>query len=88
MPGRSAPVKVERPTGRTTLTAAERSGGLWCVTGAKHQTVSDPTHVEAAKLLRRKHLDIARPAAQPEVEERCLADYDTALGLTDQHGVA
>jgi len=54
---------------------------LW----AKHQTVSDPAHVEAAKLLRRKHLDLARrprPSAEPEVEIRCLADYDAALGLT------
>jgi hypothetical protein len=57
---------------------------LW----AKHQTVSDPTHVEAAKALRRKHLEVARPAAAPEVEVRCLADYDTALGLTDHNGVA
>jgi transposase len=54
---------------------------LW----AKHQTVSDPAHVEAAKLLRRKHLNVTRhprPGVQPEVEIRCLADYDTALGLT------
>lgn len=57
---------------------------LW----ARHQTVSDPVHVDAAKLLRRNHLDIARPAAAPEVEVRCLADYDTALGLADQNGVA
>lgn len=52
---------------------------------AKHQTVSDPAHVEAAKLLRRKHLNVTRrprPSAEPEVEIRCLADYDTALGLT------
>jgi transposase len=63
---------------------------LW----AKHQTVSDPVHVEAAKLLRRKHLDLARTTteqhpstAQPDIEVRCLTDYDTALGLTDQ-GVA
>jgi transposase len=59
---------------------------LW----AKHQTVSDPAHVEAAKLLRRKHLDIARqprPAGQPDVEIRCLADYDTALGLDDLAGL-
>jgi hypothetical protein len=53
---------------------------LW----AKHQTVSDPTHVEAGKLLRRKHLDLARPTAQPDIEVRCLADYDAALGVTDQ----
>jgi len=63
---------------------------LW----AKHQTVSDPVHVEAAKLLRRKHLDVARPTSeqhpttvQPDVEVRCLTDYDAALGLTDE-GVA
>ena len=58
---------------------------LW----AKHQTVSDPAHVAAAKALRRNHLDVARPTAQPEVEVRCLADYDTALGLSDnEQGVA
>jgi transposase len=56
---------------------------LW----AKHQTVSDPVHVAAAKALRRKYLDVARRTAQPEVEVRCLADYDTALGLADE-GVA
>jgi transposase len=61
---------------------------LW----AKHQTVSDSDHVEAAKLLRRQHWDVARPTdrrptAVPDVEVRCLADYDTALGLTEQ-GVA
>jgi transposase len=53
---------------------------LW----AKHQTVSDPVHVEAAKLLRRKHLDVTRPTATPEVEVRRLTDYDTALGLADE----
>ena len=55
---------------------------------AKHQTVSDPAHVEAAKMLRRKHLEVARPTAAPEVEVRHLADYDTALGITDETVVA
>jgi transposase len=55
---------------------------------AKHQTVSDPAHVEAAKMLRRKHLEVARPTAAPEVEVRHLTDYDTALGLTDETVVA
>jgi hypothetical protein len=32
---------------------------------AKHQTISDPAHVEAAKLLRRKHLDLARQPHRP-----------------------
>jgi transposase len=57
---------------------------LW----AKHQTVSDPSHVEAAKLLRRKHLDLVRQTTQPDVETRRLADYDTALGLADEQAVA
>ena len=48
---------------------------------AKHQTISDPEHVEAATLLRRKRFDIVGPPAHVEVQQRCLADYDTLLGL-------
>jgi transposase len=49
---------------------------------AAHQTISDPEHVAAAKALRRHRIGLLRPAPEPEVEQRCLADYDTALGLT------
>jgi hypothetical protein len=31
--------------------------------------------------LRRDRLEIVRPVAEPDVEQRRLADYDTALGL-------
>ena len=55
---------------------------LW----ARHQTVSDPDHVAAAKALRRDRISLVRPVAAPEVETRCLADYDTALGLEDAEG--
>jgi transposase len=48
---------------------------------AKHQTISDPDHVQAAKLLRRQRFDVIGPPAHVEVEQRRLADYDTALGL-------
>ncbi len=48
---------------------------------ASHQTISDPEHVAAARALRRERLEIVRPAAEAEVEQRCLADYDTALGV-------
>jgi transposase len=48
---------------------------------AKHQTVSDPDHLESAKLLRRKHFDVVLPPTHVEVEQRCLADYDAVLGL-------
>ena len=52
---------------------------LW----AKHQTVSDPEHVAAATLLRRERIGLLRPVPEPEVQIRCLADYDTALGLDE-----
>jgi transposase len=49
---------------------------------ARHQTISDPEHVAAAKVLRRNRIGLIRPVPEPEVEQRRLADYDTALGLT------
>ena len=57
---------------------------LW----ATHQTVSDPTHVEAAKVLRRKRISAARSIPEPDVAIRCLEDYDTALGVDLDGGVA
>jgi transposase len=50
---------------------------------AWHQTISDPEHVAAAKLLRSQRGRVLRPAAEPQVQIRCLDDYDTALGLGD-----
>ncbi|HET9255333.1 MAG TPA: IS21 family transposase, partial [Pseudonocardiaceae bacterium] len=56
---------------------------------AAHQTISDPEHIEAAKLLRRTRISLLRPAPEPEVQIRCLDDYDTALGVsTGEGGVA
>jgi transposase len=55
---------------------------LW----ARHQTVSDPAHVAAATTLRQQRIAILRPAPEPDVELRCLADYDTALGLDGADG--
>ena len=48
---------------------------------AWHQTISDPEHVTAAKALQRQRVGALRPIVEAEVEQRCLADYDTALGL-------
>jgi len=57
---------------------------------AWHQTISNPEHVDAAKALRRNRIGLLHPTPVPEVEVRCLDDYDTALGVTDAHkgGVA
>ena len=48
---------------------------------ARHQTLTDPAHWAAAQALRRQRLTVARPLAEPDVQIRCLADYDDALGL-------
>lgn len=55
---------------------------------ATHQTISDPVHVEAAKVLRRKRISTAQPIAEPDVMIRCLDDYDAALGVDLDGGVA
>lgn len=52
---------------------------------AWHQSITDPEHLEAAKVLRRTRLGALRPVrdAQTElaVEQRRLSDYDAALGI-------
>ena len=60
---------------------------------ARHQTLTDPAHLDAAHQLRRRRLQVTRH--QPvqlelEVEQRRLADYDQAFGLAppDGQGVA
>jgi transposase len=48
---------------------------------AWHQTITDPEHLDAARALRRRRASALRPVTDPEVEQRCLADYDAALGV-------
>ena len=56
---------------------------------AWHQTLTDPDHLEAAKTLHqarhRTRAGVLRPVRDAEaeiaVEQRALADYDTALGI-------
>ena len=52
---------------------------------AWHQTITDPEHLQAAKVLRRTRVGALRPVRDAEaelaVEQRRLADYDTALGI-------
>ena len=56
---------------------------------AWHQTLTDPEHLEAAKVLRRTRVGALRPVRDPDaelrsqlrVEQRPLTDYDTALGI-------
>lgn len=48
---------------------------------ARHQTVTDPAHLEAAKAMRAGRLLVVPPPARTEVEQRALTDYDAAFGL-------
>jgi transposase len=56
---------------------------------ARHQTISDPTHLQAAARLRAERAAVGRRDQHDhEVELRCLADYDQAFGLDQGEGVA
>lgn len=48
---------------------------------AKHQSLTLPEHDAAAKRLRGERLGLLRPVPTAEVQVRCLADYDAALGI-------
>ncbi len=48
---------------------------------AKHQTLTDPEHAQAAVALRHDRLAVVHPPTQTPVEQRDLAVYDTAFGL-------
>jgi transposase len=47
---------------------------------AWHQSFTDPAHRAAAAALRAQRVAVLRQPAEPEVQVRALADYDTALG--------
>jgi hypothetical protein len=85
--GQGYPVAVGR---RIEVTADLGRVRVWCGGNlvadhariwAKHQTISDPDHVDAAKLLRRNRFEVISPPTYVEVEQRRLTDYDTLLGL-------
>jgi transposase len=48
---------------------------------ARHQTITDPAHLEAATAMRRGRLKVIPPPMATQVEVRALSDYDDAFGL-------
>jgi transposase len=50
---------------------------------AKHQTITDPAHRQAADQLRRDRLTVIPPPGEVDVERRRLSDYDLLLGVSD-----
>jgi hypothetical protein len=81
---------LERVTVRCDGRLVADHGRCW----ARHQTISDPAHLQAAAKLRldRAVVRTAGRRGQGEdevaVQLRCLADYDAAFGLDDGQGVA
>jgi transposase len=53
---------------------------------AKHQTITDPAHLAAARALARDRVTVLRPPREAGVQVRCLADYDLALGTGGSDG--
>jgi hypothetical protein len=49
---------------------------------ARHQTISDPGHLQAAARLRSERAAVTG-GDDTQVQLRCLADYDAAFGLDD-----
>jgi hypothetical protein len=57
---------------------------IWAI----HQTISDPDHVAAAKVLRRSRIQIPPSPAESEVAVRDLGDYDAVFGVDLDGGAA
>ena len=55
---------------------------------ATHQTISNPDHVEAAKVLRRSRIHVKPPPTESEVPVRDLSAYDAAFGVDLDGGAA
>jgi hypothetical protein len=66
---------------------APATGWRACTRLPRDHYIRLDSNVAAAKVLRRRRIGLLRPAPEPEVEQRRLADYDTALGLTDPQSV-
>lgn len=75
-------VDVVMDLAAVTVTCAGRAVAVHDRSWAAHQLISDPAHLEAAVVARAAHRAAARPGpVGHDVEQRSLADYDTAFGL-------
>ena len=81
-----APAAVGRHRGRRRPGAC----AVWCAgrlvadhdrIWAKHQTISDPAHLAAAKAMRRNRFDVVTLPTQVEVQQRPLTDYDALIDI-------
>ncbi len=78
--GRRVEVRADLATVTVSLAGRQvaRHDRCW----ARHQSITDPDHQQAAAALRAQQ---RRPAAvEEQVEQRALGDYDAAFGLAEQ----
>jgi hypothetical protein len=73
-------VQVAADLERVTVCCGEQLVADHARCWARHQTIADPTHLDAARVLRRERLTVLPPTQTP-VEQRSLTDYDAAFGL-------
>jgi transposase len=81
-------IEVSADLDRVTVTCEGRVVAGHERVWARHQTLSGPEHVAAARLLRRERIAVVRPPLEAEVQIRSLSDYDTVLGLDCDGGTA
>jgi transposase len=75
-------IEVVADLGRVRVFCAGRVVADHVRVWAKHQTITDVEHLAAARALRRDRLELIHSTTvEPQVEQRRLADYDTALGI-------
>jgi transposase len=78
--GRLVEVRADLQT--VTATLAEQSVAEHQRCWARHQSLTDPAHRQAAAVLRTAAH--RAPAAAEDLERRTLSDYDAAFGLTEE----
>jgi transposase len=74
-------VEVVADLEQVTVTCGGRLVARHARCWAAHQTITDTAHAQAAAVLRRSVIQSVAAAAELEVQQRPLSDYDTALGI-------
>lgn len=76
-------VEIRADLATVTVTCAGQVVALHARCWARHQSITDPEHLAAATALRAAQQHHRAPGGE-QVEQRSLADYDAAFGLTEE----
>jgi hypothetical protein len=78
--GRLVEIRADLQT--VTVTCGQQVVAIHARCWARHQSLTDPDHLAAARALRAQQHH--RTPVGEQVEQRSLADYDVAFGLTGE----